>query len=135
MNDTIRINPTVSRPEEVLADRSMNLSEKRALLASWLSDARAPESMPGLRVLDTGALVSVGTIAEALTSLDDRASSNESVTPAASNRRLPPPYRRRLPRWTRVFVRPPRDDNEDPPPRPATNVAQAYMAASLSERL
>ena len=36
-------------PAEVLADPSLTLSERRAILSSWASDACAVESMPSLR--------------------------------------------------------------------------------------
>ncbi|GJD69515.1 hypothetical protein [Methylobacterium gnaphalii] len=38
-------------PREVLAYPSLSRAEKRAILASWLSDARAVESCPSLRCL------------------------------------------------------------------------------------
>lgn len=37
-------------PEEVLRDNKLAHSEKRAILASWASDACAVESMPALRL-------------------------------------------------------------------------------------
>jgi hypothetical protein len=37
------------RPHDVLADASLDVQEKRAILASWASDACAVESMPALR--------------------------------------------------------------------------------------
>jgi hypothetical protein len=36
-------------PDDVLADRTLDLQEKRAILSSWASDACAIESMPALR--------------------------------------------------------------------------------------
>ena len=38
-----------SRPDEVVDDRTLDTQEKRAILASWASDACAVESMPALR--------------------------------------------------------------------------------------
>jgi hypothetical protein len=37
------------RPEDVLADDTLDLQEKRAILSSWASDACTIESMPALR--------------------------------------------------------------------------------------
>ena len=41
---------TFDYPSDVLFDPSLSLSEKRALLASWASDASAIASCPGSRV-------------------------------------------------------------------------------------
>ena len=38
-----------SHPRDVVADMSLDLHEKRAILSSWVSDACAVESMPALR--------------------------------------------------------------------------------------
>jgi hypothetical protein len=38
-----------SHPDEVVGDRTLDIEEKRAILASWASDACAVESMPALR--------------------------------------------------------------------------------------
>jgi hypothetical protein len=37
------------RPDDVLADRTLDVREKRAILSPWASDACAVESMPALR--------------------------------------------------------------------------------------
>ncbi|WP_292210827.1 hypothetical protein [Mesorhizobium sp.] len=37
------------RPQDVLADATLDVGEKRAILSSWASDAGAVESMPALR--------------------------------------------------------------------------------------
>ena len=39
----------VRGPGDVVANRSLSLSEKKAILASWASDACAVEGSPGLR--------------------------------------------------------------------------------------
>ena len=58
-------------PQDVLADRGLTDSEKRALLASWASDACAVESLPNWRKLpETGALVPLDEILDALQALD-----------------------------------------------------------------
>jgi hypothetical protein len=52
----------------------LNASEKRALLASWASDACAVENLPNWRTLPgTGALVALDDILDALRALDGRA--------------------------------------------------------------
>ena len=57
--------------QEVLADRALSGSEKRALLASWASDACAVESLPNWRKLpETGTLVPLDDILDALQALD-----------------------------------------------------------------
>jgi len=58
-------------PQDVLADRALTDSDKRALLASWASDACAVENLPNWRKLpETGALVPLDDILEALQALD-----------------------------------------------------------------
>lgn len=56
-------------PGDVLADPDMTAAEKRSLLASWASDARAVVNSPGLRQLDSGAVISVDEILEAIKAL------------------------------------------------------------------
>jgi len=58
-------------PRDVLADTSLSRAEKRAILASWASDAAAVASCPGLRALPGGStVVSIDDILEALSNLD-----------------------------------------------------------------
>jgi len=58
-------------PQDVLADRGLTDSEKRALLASWASDACAVENLPNWRKLpETGTLVPLDDILDALLALD-----------------------------------------------------------------
>jgi hypothetical protein len=58
-------------PTEVVSDPDLTLNEKRAILASWASDACALESMPGLRQpLGSKAPVSFDEVIEALHALD-----------------------------------------------------------------
>ena len=60
------------RPDDVLADRKLDVREKRAILSSWASDACAVASMPALRQ-PPGAEkpVSFDEIMDALMSLDN----------------------------------------------------------------
>lgn len=57
-------------PETVVRSATMTTDEKRALLASWASDARAVQNHPALRRLDDGAVVEIDSILDALRQLD-----------------------------------------------------------------
>ncbi len=60
-----------SAPQEVLAHPVLDISVKRAILASWASDACAVENLPNWRKLpETGALVALDEILDALRALD-----------------------------------------------------------------
>ena len=64
----------------VVEDPVLTLNEKRAILASWASDACAVDDAPGLRrVRSSGRIVSIDEILEALRTLD-----RQSGEPAAS---------------------------------------------------
>jgi hypothetical protein len=61
-------------PRDVLKDPGLDLDEKRAVLASWLSDASAVQDQPQLRwLLGTPEPVHAGDIREALLRLDSQA--------------------------------------------------------------
>ncbi len=58
-------------PKDVLADPSLSVAEKRAILASWASDASAIASCPALRApAGLKATVTIDEILEALCQLD-----------------------------------------------------------------
>jgi hypothetical protein len=60
-----------SSPEEVLENEALDISEKRAILASWASDLYAIDSVPALRQLPgSHAVVAVKDILAALRKLD-----------------------------------------------------------------
>ncbi len=60
-----------SAPQEILAHPALDTSDKRAILASWASDACAVENLPNWRKLpETGALVPLDDILDALRALD-----------------------------------------------------------------
>jgi hypothetical protein len=60
-----------SDPDDVIRDEALSLQEKRAILASWASDACAVESSPWLRSWPgSGKSVPVDHILRALVSLD-----------------------------------------------------------------
>jgi hypothetical protein len=62
-------------PSEVVHDPDLTLNEKRAILASWASDACAIEAAPDLRVTSSGRVVQWDDIMEALRTLDREADS------------------------------------------------------------
>lgn len=65
--------PVFTHPSEVLGHPALSRAEKRALLAAWASDACAVEGRPAWRqVPESGALVPIDAILDALQSLDGR---------------------------------------------------------------
>ena len=105
---------TFTHPQEVLDDQELMLADKRALLASWASDALAVEDSPSLRQLASGAVVRVEDIIAALKSLD----LNEPRREVAWT--FSPPFARR-PSKTAVRRRNPPPDNDDEPPPSAAS--------------
>jgi hypothetical protein len=62
----------ISHPDDVVEDETLGIQEKRAILASWVSDACAVESMPALRKPPGAAApVSVDSVMDALRRLDE----------------------------------------------------------------
>ena len=59
-----------AHPMDVVRDPDLTLNEKRAILASWASDACAVEAAPELRVSASGNLVAWDDIMDALRTLD-----------------------------------------------------------------
>lgn len=58
-------------PSDVVSDATLSLGEKRAILASWASDAAAVASNPALRELPgSHRKVSIDDVLEALAALD-----------------------------------------------------------------
>src|SRR6201987_6333007 len=57
-------------PSEVVHDPDLTLNEKRAILASWASDACAIEPAPDLRAVPNGQPVRFDDIMDALRTLD-----------------------------------------------------------------
>ena len=60
-------------PSDVVNDPDLTLNEKRAILASWASDACAVEAAPELRSAPRGPAVRFDDIMEALRTLDKQA--------------------------------------------------------------
>lgn len=107
---------TFNHPDQVVSAAGLTKGQKRMLLASWASDLRAVEDAPSLRRLDSGAVVSIDDILEAMTALDGHGEPVRSVTgggfaPRRTNRLLGRLVRRGPAPWTN------RDD--DPPPSAA----------------
>ncbi len=70
LNAILHPGSVFDHPRDVLADTSLSHAEKRAILASWASDAAAVNSNPALRALPGKTPVSIDDILEALSSLD-----------------------------------------------------------------
>jgi len=103
-------------PEEVIRHPRLSRAEKRALLASWASDAYAVGNQPTLRRLDNGTVIPVERIISALKVLDEMPEAGERF----SARVLPwrPSSRRDAWRRSGRFLGP--DDDDDPPPCPVS---------------
>ena len=75
LNDLLHPAQAFEHPDHVVSDPDLTLNEKRAILASWASDACAVEASPALRCAPGGRRpVSVDDILDALRSLDRAAS-------------------------------------------------------------
>lgn len=61
---------TFEHPRDVVSHPNLSLSEKRAILASWASDASAIDSCPSLRAPEGKAPVTIDEILDALCALD-----------------------------------------------------------------
>ncbi len=71
LNAILHPGSVFDHPRDVLADATLTRAEKRAILASWASDAAAVTSCPALRAVPgAGQPVSIDDILEALSSLD-----------------------------------------------------------------
>ena len=107
-------------PREVLAHPPLSGAEKRAILASWASDACAVENAPDLRCPPgcRAEPVSVDVVLAALTRLD-RAGAG-----GTGSAQSPPPAPRRPRRLSLLnrSVRRKRPDDDDPPPCPVASM-------------
>ncbi len=97
-------------PRDVLADADLTANEKRAILASWASDACAVEAAPALRHSPNGAPVTFDEIMDALNQLDAEMRGDGRL-------RTPPHYRRVIGHGLRRLVR--RRDGDGGPPQPS----------------
>ena len=62
-----------THPDDVTSNPKLTAAEKRAVLASWVSDARTVDNAPSLRRLYSDAIVEVDAILRALAALDELA--------------------------------------------------------------
>jgi hypothetical protein len=117
-----RLTPVASiytPPTDVTNDATLTIAEKKAILASWISDARAVEDAPLLRRLDSGAVVSLDEIRWALVSLDEpsvggRETQSDRLLRFERRRGVVTKWLRRISSSNRSY-----DDDDDPPPAPA----------------
>ena len=80
IDDILHPAQAFSHPSEVVKDPDLTLNEKRAILASWASDACAIEAAPSLRRSPArGKTVPFDDIMDALRALDAQASSGMSA--------------------------------------------------------
>ena len=107
---------TFTHPDDVLHSPSLSVAEKRALLAEWASDAHAVANLPTMRQLHSGALISVDTILAGLQALD----ASDTAQSASDGKRGNAPRLDHRPRWCQFPRSRDHDDNDDPPPCPAS---------------
>ena len=81
VDEQLRPADAFSHPQEVVCDPDLSINEKRAILASWASDACAVEAMPGLRGSPDGSTVTFDDIMGALKELDEHARHGRKLTP------------------------------------------------------
>ena len=72
LNAILHPGSVYGHPRDVVADATLSNGEKRAILASWASDAAAVASNPALRELSgSQRMVSIDEIFDALSELDN----------------------------------------------------------------
>jgi hypothetical protein len=100
-----------SKTAEVLRNPALGADEKRALLASWASDAHAVEDAPSLRRIDDGTVLHIDDILEALKGLD-----------------RPPAGARLRQHWRRaVGKRQVPEPDDDPPPASSAPIPKSWV--------
>jgi len=80
-------------PRDVVSDPDLTLNEKRAILASWASDACSIEAAPTLRKTPAGGLVSFDQIMDAMRALDQELAA--TLARRRTSPKLPSANRRR----------------------------------------
>jgi hypothetical protein len=79
-NDLLHPAQAFEHPSHVVNDPDLTLNEKRAILASWASDACAPEAAPHLRCAPGGKQpVLFDDVMEALRTLDKQVNERDSA--------------------------------------------------------
>jgi hypothetical protein len=79
-------------PSQVVNDADLTLNEKRAILASWASDACAVEAAPGLRHGPNGKTVTFDEVMDALRSLDEEAHAGDRHAKYKKRLRISGPF-------------------------------------------
>src|ERR1700736_4882950 len=80
LNDLLHPAQAFEHPDEVVNDPDLTLNEKRAILASWASDACAIEAAPSLRYVPGGKKpVRFDDVMEALRTLDKQAQKGDTA--------------------------------------------------------
>lgn len=88
--------PVFTRPSEVLTSNELTLDQKRAVLASWASDAWAVESMPALRLCPVGGRPEqVDEVLAALQALDAEGHGHEPMSARPRRGQVPLVHRAR----------------------------------------
>jgi hypothetical protein len=79
LNDLLHPAQAFSHPSDVVNDPDLTLNEKRAILASWASDACAIDSEPALRYAPNGGRsIGFDEVMDALSALEKAAAGTES---------------------------------------------------------
>ena len=91
INSLLHPSSAFDHPDDVVRDPDLTLNEKRAILASWASDACAVESAPSFRQIRNGKLIGFDEVIAALRALDAEATK--------ANMKTQNPFKRRLSRW------------------------------------
>jgi hypothetical protein len=114
----LSVTAALMHPDDVMSNLQLTLAQKRGILASWASDARAIHDMPALRQLDNGAIVRVDDVLRALSALDDNVRFGQRTSGLL--RSLVQRQRRPV-SWPKIALRrwSSDDDDNDPPPCPA----------------
>jgi len=99
---------------EIVRDWTLSPPQKRALLASWASDARAVPDHPALRRLDDGRIVEIDDVLDALKALD-----RDLAGGALGDQNTTFIRRGHWSRLRRLWRRNDDDDDDNPPTAPA----------------
>ncbi len=94
----------LAHPHDVVTTPDLSLEAKRAILASWASDAWTVEGAPGLRHCPglAGRTVPVDAVLDALRSLDPEAADRACENPEPARRTRKAGVRWLIPRLSRV---------------------------------
>jgi hypothetical protein len=108
-----------THPDHLLNAPDLTAAEKRAVLASWISDARAVVDAPTLRQLDSGAIVDIDELLRALKALDNLSDAPTDGAATLNHMRSARSAAALIQLRSRHSRRVTTDDDDDPPPRPA----------------